>query len=353
MANILIVDDTPANLNVLASMLQKYGHKARPAINGDVALSAVEREKPDLILLDINMPNKNGFEVCTILKANPNTADIPVIFISALSDVEDKIKAFEVGGVDYVTKPFNVEEVHARVNAHLQLQEQRREIENLIGFKDDMMRIVSHDLKNPIGVILGYTELILDDGDMQEEYIHSIKTSAQSMLSLVMDLLDLARTESAMPFELKPDNIVDVINESLTAYEFPATSKKIEMFFEQPSAPIIAMIDQGRLLQVVNNFVSNAIKYTPEGGQVAVRILDNGSAITVQVSDSGIGIPKDDVPYVFDRFYRVKKATHQKSEGTGLGLAIAAGIIKKHNGEIGVDSQEGQGSTFYFHLPKP
>jgi DNA-binding response OmpR family regulator len=160
MANILIVDDTPANLSVLTTMLQQYGYKVRPAISGDVAITAVNREKPDLILLDITMPGKNGYEVCEILKSSPDTRDIPIIFISALDAIDDKMKAFHVGGVDYITKPFHVEEVQARVNAHLQLQEQRRRIEELVTFKDEMMRVVSHDLKNPIGLILGYAEMM-------------------------------------------------------------------------------------------------------------------------------------------------------------------------------------------------
>jgi two-component system, sensor histidine kinase and response regulator len=352
MANILIVDDTPANLSVLTTMLQQYGYKVRPAISGDVAITAVNREKPDLILLDITMPGKNGYEVCEILKSSPDTRDIPIIFISALDAIDDKMKAFHVGGVDYITKPFHVEEVQARVNAHLQLQEQRRRIEELVTFKDEMMRVVSHDLKNPIGLILGYAEMMLEDEETDLNSLKKIHRGASTMLNLVTDLLDVARTESHLPLDLQPENLLSVLKECIAYFEYASSQKNISLTLDESQNNVIVHVDRPRLVQVLSNLMGNAIKYTPENGQVAVSIeLLSENGVRVHVRDNGLGIPAQDVPHIFEKFYRVQAESHRKNEGTGLGLAIAHGIMEKHNGSIGVVSELGQGSDFYIDLP--
>jgi signal transduction histidine kinase len=352
MANILIVDDTPANLSVLTTMLQQYGYKVRPAISGDVAIMAVNREKPDLILLDITMPGKNGYEVCEILKSSPDTRDIPIIFISALDAIDDKMKAFHVGGVDYITKPFHVEEVQARVNAHLQLQEQRRRIEELVTFKDEMMRVVSHDLKNPIGLILGYAEMMLEDEETDLSSLKKIHRGASTMLNLVTDLLDVARTESHLPLDLQPENLLSILNECVAYFEYASSQKNISLILEQTYSEVVVHVDRPRLVQVLSNLIGNAVKYTPDNGQVVISIeLLPENGVQVHVRDNGLGIPSQDVPHIFEKFYRVQAESHRKNEGTGLGLAIAAGIMEKHNGSIGVVSELGIGSDFYIELP--
>src|SRR5258708_14565227 len=171
--DILIVDDTAANLGVLSAMLTPQGYTVRPAINGELALKTAQTATPDLILLDIRMPDMDGYEVCKQLKRDERTRDIPVIFISALNDLDDKLKAFQVGGVDYFNKPFYIQEVLARVEIHLTMQRQRREIEplrrqdhsnfvQLNQLKDQFVTIASHDLKSPLSMITGYASLLED-----------------------------------------------------------------------------------------------------------------------------------------------------------------------------------------------
>lgn len=353
MVNILIVDDTPANLSVLLNMLTQHGYKVRPAINGDIALTAVRNELPDLILLDIRMPGKDGYQVCRELKSDAATRDVPIIFISALDDIDDKVKAFQSGGVDYITKPFQLEEVLARVQTHLMLQEQRRSIQDLSDFKDEMLRIVSHDLKNPISIIQGYAELLESDlaDERLRDYVANIRRSSQKMLNLVMDLLDMARAESNIPLELRQAAIEPVLAECVKSYTLPAQQRHIELVYEPPADDVVLWLDPDRFAQVINNLISNGIKYTAEGGRVTVSTAVQPNEFVIRISDNGAGVPKAALPRLFDKFYRVKTSQPTSVEGTGLGLAIAKAIVDKHHGKITVESQEGKGSTFYVTLP--
>ncbi len=350
---ILIVDDTPANLTVLSKMLTQHGYRVRPALNGQLAIASVSREQPDLILLDIKMPDMNGYEVCTRLKAAEHTRDIPILFISALDDIEDKVKAFQVGGVDYITKPFHVEEVLARVRAHITLQNQRRHIAQLSSFKDDLLRIVSHDLKNPISTILGYTKLIQEIGvtGAHADYIDRITRSAHFMYTLVGDLLELSRAESDFPLELRQVDLRGMIGACAVNHEFAAHNKSVSLACIAIDTPLIVAVDERRFTQIVNNLISNAIKYTPAGGQIEVRVYGSGDSAVVEVADSGLGIPADALPRIFDRFYRVNTDEHMAVSGTGLGLTIAKELIEKHGGRISVSSALGVGSVFTVMLP--
>jgi signal transduction histidine kinase len=358
--SILIVDDTPANLNVLSTMLSQRGYKVRPAISGSLALMSVTRDLPDLILLDIRMAEMDGYEVCRRLKADERTRDVPVIFISALDDIEDKLRAFQSGGVDYITKPFQVEEVLARVQAHITLQDQRRriaaqlaQIEQLSHFKDELLRVVSHDLKNPIGAVMGYAELLREESGEAEvaDYAARILKSAQFMNALVNDLLTLSHAEGDFPLDLHRGDLNDLVASCLPAHELAAQEKQIALHWTPASAPLHAQFDPMRLSQVLNNLISNAIKYTPAGGTVKIAARGSDKMSVISVADTGFGIPDADLPRIFDKFYRVNTKEHLAVTGTGLGLPIAKAFIEKHGGQIGVTSAVGAGSTFTVSLP--
>lgn len=351
--NILIVDDTPANLTVLGTMLTAQGFKVRPAINGQVALTAARATLPDLILLDINMPGMNGYEVCQQLKNDPKTADVPIIFISALDEIQDKVRAFQVGGVDYITKPFHVEEVNARVRAHLAIEFQRREIQALNTFKDELLRIVSHDLKNPINVFLGYTDMLLEE--YPEGYTHDIlgkmRRSSQKMWLLVSDLLDVARAEDEVSFDIRPVNLHPLLRQCIEEQELGAEQKAIHIQFEPDAHDTTVYVDKNRFGQVMSNLLSNAIKYTPDGGTVTVSTQLDTDSVQINVIDTGLGIPAESIPHLFEKFYRVPGSAHMAREGTGLGLAIVKTITQRMNGTIGVESELGKGSRFWVSLP--
>jgi two-component system, sensor histidine kinase and response regulator len=366
-SDILIVDDKPENLNVLSRMLEMRGYNVRPALNGDLAIRATLKAPPDLILLDVNMPDMNGYEVCSRLKQDERSANIPVIFISALSDTDDKIQAFRVGGVDYVSKPFRVEEVLARVNAQLTLYKQRRQIEqlleqqrayyeNLNQLKDQLLSTASHDLKNPLSVIMGYLHLLEQDnpGNDPEFLMHCIgqmKHATERMNSLISDLLDLAKIETGLALTFADTNLNEFLQQCLADHSVSAQAKHIDLEVIPTETNTIARVDAARLAQAINNLLSNAIKYTPEGGSVRLAIESNGDNAVIRVSDTGMGIPAESLPRLFEKFYRVPTEAHQSIEGTGLGLAIAKAVVDQHNGQIWAVSEPGKGSTFSLTLP--
>ncbi len=353
--NILIIDDTPANLDVLTKFLAEHGHKVRPAISGEIGLKAAAKALPDVILLDIQMPEMNGFEVCERLKADETTREIPVIFISALDALDDKVRAFQVGGVDYITKPFQVMEVLARVESQLRIQWQRRRIEALSAFKDDLIGIVAHDLKNPLSVVLGYAEILQFDAangqPLSPEVVLQIQKAGMTMLSLIQDLLDNARHEQRIPLRFAHASLQEVVSDQVRAFTLPARSKQITIEKDFQPEHLVVSIDTRRFAQVVSNLISNAIKYSSSGSGVTVRVSQHHDEAIVEVADNGYGIPAHDLPHIFEKFYRVNTAKHMAAEGTGLGLPIARLIVEQHGGTLTAQSEEGVGSTFTITLP--
>lgn len=363
---VLIVDDTPDNLLFLSTVLTKHGYKTYTAQSGARALAAVNEFPIDLILLDVSMPEMNGFDVCKILKATERLREIPVIFISALAETDNKLRGFEVGGVDYVTKPFHFQEILARVHAHVTLFRQRRELDELrqkeIRYfrdlnltKDQFVSTVSHDLKNPISIIRGYVDLLEQHAEVQGPLaalaIARIRSGADNMLALVTDLLDLARIEAGMSLHRVPVLMNGFLKSCIDAFELQAQNKQITLSYVPTGADVLLSIDKLRLSQVINNLISNAIKFTPAQGRIKVLATLEAARLVIRVEDSGIGIPADDVRRLFDKFYRVDHNDHQDAEGTGLGLSIAKAIVEQHCGDIKVESVPGQGSTFSIYLP--
>jgi two-component system, sensor histidine kinase and response regulator len=221
--DLVIVDDVSENLSVLSSLLIKEGYRVRSAISGALALQTIELQIPDLILLDIRMPNMNGFEVCERLKANEKTRNIPVIFLSALNEVEDKVKAFSMGGVDYITKPFQADEVHARIQTHLMLAQQRSDIENLHLIQSQMIDLVTHNLKTPLSTILLYADMIKRASpEKVVNYANKINQTVEQMDSLVSDFFDLNRLDSTTTFAIQEINMAEFIKNVVEQYVFLA-----------------------------------------------------------------------------------------------------------------------------------
>ncbi|GAB4518586.1 MAG: response regulator [Anaerolineae bacterium] len=365
--NILVVDDTPMNLKLLSEMLTQYGYKVRAARDGAMALMSVQAALPDLILLDIKMNTMDGYEVCQRLKANDETRDIPVIFISALNDTENIVKGFEVGGADYVTKPFQFREVLARVENHLTIARQRRQIEDLrerdreyyetlSKLRDQFVRAATHDLKNPLALITGYVglmrshELIAQNDEIQQ-YIVGIRQGTEKILELVTDMLDLAQMESGLELHLAPVDLNKFLERIVMAYAAQAVNCQLDLSFAAAPENPVLHIDAPRMERAVNNLVSNAIKYTPRNGQVVVRARVKPGFVCVQVEDTGYGIPHDAMDRLFEAFFRVRRREHQQIDGTGLGLSIVKAIVEQHDGEIHVESELGKGSVFSILLP--
>ena len=362
-ASILVVDDTPANLQVLVGLLKERGHRVRPVLEGRLALRAAKAEVPDLILLDINMPDMNGFEVCEQLKADPKLADTPVIFISGNTETVDKVRAFSVGGVDYVTKPFQMAEVEARVATHLELRRKRRELQEslealrrLETLRDSLVHMVVHDLRSPLAAISACLEVIKWDAEEQhrQELAADVETAlhaTRTIIRLVNSVLDVSKMEGAeMRLQLVPADIAAVARESVDELESLVGTRQLVR--EWPEDPVMAIVDRDVVSRVLQNLLGNALKFTPATGAITVEVEANDDMVRVAVSDTGPGIPREYRERVFEKFGQVDAVLRGQRFSTGLGLTFCRLAVEAHGGRIGVDSEVGHGSTFWFVLPR-
>lgn len=356
--SVLVVDDTPANLRLLVGMLKEHGYKVRPVPSGDLALKAVEASPPDLILLDITMPELDGFAVLARLKADPATRDIPVIFVSALGETDDKVRGFRAGGVDYITKPFQFEEVEARVRVHLTLRNQQRELRRqfeqlceLERKRDELAHMIVHDMRSPLtGVQLCLELLATKDGRADAQAgatVHMGRRAVALLMGMVNQVLDVSRVESGR-LELRPTtfDLAELVREVVAGGRTLAGRR--ELATELPaSLPLTA--DRDVIRRVLENLVGNALKFTTETGRVAVRARAAGERVSFEVSDDGPGIPPEQQSRIFEKFGQLD--SRQRGLGSGLGLTFAKMAAEAHGGTIEVRSAAGQGSTFVVTLP--
>jgi len=346
-ATILIVDDTQANLLLLERMLAERGYQTKPISSGKLALQAARAERPDLILLDIAMPEMNGYEVCEQLKADAALKDIPVIFISALNETIDKVKAFGAGGVDYVTKPFHFEEVYARVRTHLQL----RQLEKL---RDDLTHMVVHDLRSPLTVILGFLDMLESGVDQNLsattlEFVTLARRSAEELLNMISSILDVSKMGAGeMKLQREPCDL-DILIRAVLATNQPFPSNRTATLVT-PDSSLSIMTDIGLIRRVLQNLFSNALNYTPDGGDVRIVVTPSNNKIRVEVIDAGPGIEPEFRQRIFEKFGQVTNSNNRL--GTGLGLTFCKMAVEAHGGRIGVESEPGKGSTFWLELPR-
>lgn len=360
---ILIVDDVPANLKVLGEVLKAEGYLVRPVPNGTLALQVAERTEPDLILLDIMMPDLNGFEVCKRLKENEKVSDIPVIFISALNDTQDIVKALQCGGVDFITKPFQSEEVIARVKIHLKLRHQSKklmeqsiELQKLIATKDKFFSILAHDLRGPIGGFMGITDFLLEDlsPDEKNELSIELNHSAHSLFSLLENLLEWARIQQGqIAFNPVDIDLNELVQECLKAQSDSIRKKDIRIDVTIAENQVV-FADENMLQSIIRNLLSNAVKFTPKNGNISVSasINQNGSVV-VLIKDSGIGMKSDMVSNLFCLNANNSRPGTEGERSSGLGLHLCKDFVEKHGGEIWVESEVNIGTSFYFSIPAP
>jgi len=356
--NILVVDDTAENLRLLASMLGAQGYEVRPVTNGRQALQAVERDPPDLILLDINMPEMNGYEVCKELKSRERSRDVPVIFLTALTDVTDKVRAFEVGGVDYVTKPFQVEEVLARVRTHVALCRAKRELEKsydrlqeLETLRDDLVHMVVHDMRTPLMVVQGHLQLLRSNGAVRGEDaidLEAALTGAHVLTRMAHDLLDVRRMEEGkLELDRQPHDLGTIAGDVSRGLGVLDRARTIEVDVEGTPSVVC---DGGLVRRVFENLVGNAVKHTPAGGRVTIGVAANDTGVRVKVMDEGTGVPLESRARIFEKF-ETGARKDQRYHSAGLGLAFCKLAVEAHGGRIGVGSGEPRGSIFWFELP--
>jgi len=374
---ILIVDDNPTNLGVLFNSLTEIGFKVLVAEDGEKALAQVERTQPHIILLDVLMPGIDGFETCRRLKRLKASSDIPVIFMTALSDTVDKVKGFEAGGVDYITKPLQHEEVLARVKAHLtirqlqqQLQEQNEllaqqnvlleekneQLEELNASKDKFFSIIAHDLRSPFTGFLGLTQFIVENiedwgKDKIKDITAKLHTSAENLYALLGNLLTWSRIQRGMvEHHPQPMDIREVVARNVALFTPNAKQKQITLR-NSIDERLMVYADLQMVDTVVRNFLSNALKFTNTGGTVSVSAEPHEARVHVSVSDTGIGIPEKRVSQLFRIDAKYKRTGTAGEQGTGLGLILCKELVEQNDGRIWVEREVENGTTFTFALP--
>jgi signal transduction histidine kinase len=357
-ATILVVDDTPANLRLLTTMLRDGGYKVRPVPSGEMALRVVEAKAPDLILLDINMPEMDGYEVCRRLKTDPRWRDIPVLFISALTDTADKIRAFQAGGVDYVGKPFQFEEVDARVRTHLELrrkslalEENLARLQEMERLRDTLTHMIAHDMRSPLLALQMSVDLLGDSiphGDAEAALLLSTaKRGAAQVVEMVSQMIDVSRLESGkLELKREPADLAAIARESLATLRPLAAERTL--LLEAPAA-VPAEVDQDLLRRVAVNLIANAIKFTVPAGTIIVTVHLADGRPRLAVTDDGPGIPPEQHECIFEKFGQTEAGARRG--GSGLGLTFCKMVIEAHGGTIGLDSALGRGTTFWFTLP--
>jgi signal transduction histidine kinase len=359
--SVLIVDDMPKNIQLLGSILKNESLEIEFATSGKEALDWLDSRSFDLVLLDIMMPEMDGFEVCKRIKEKPETADVAVIFITAKTDIQSMVLGFEAGAVDYLTKPFNKNELIARVRTHLTLQRQKKMLEENNTMKDKIFSIIGHDLRNPIGNIKTYIDAFLlsgmEIGDDVKMLLKDISILSEQAFSLLENLLLWAKNQSGR-ISSKPEktDITDIITSAILLSQNQASNKNISIR-KLPMSKTEAYFDPEQVAIVIRNLLWNAVKFTPNEGEILVGIktLDenNKTFIKVDIVDNGVGIDSEDQKKLFDpRFHFTTYGTNNE-KGSGLGLQLCREFIEMNGGSIKVHSEPGKGSTFSFTLPMP
>ncbi len=357
-ANILIVDDLPDNLKLLTELLTTEGCQLRPSTSGKQALTAARAIPPDLVLLDIKMPEMDGFEVCRQLKASEATRNIPIIFLSARIESEDIIKGFELGAADYITKPFNPAEVLSRIKTHLDLYFSKKIIEQKNQKQRELIHLLCHDLTNSIGSVHGISRMIRQEKESLSEYdelIEEASSNAMEIIDLVRQLSSLE--EGKLVVQLRPLNLKELVTQALSIVEEKFRRKNVEAIINIPADIMVNVESTSFVNSVITNLLTNAVKFSFSGSRVMVEAEQGQGQVCLTVEDFGIGMPVS----LANNIFKVNKPTTRPGThgetGTGFGMPLVKDFVEIYQGKIEVISQEKNdsvskhGTKFIIRLP--
>lgn len=361
---ILIVDDVMSNVLLLKVLLTNEKFAIATASNGRQALEQVEKENPDLVLLDVMMPDMSGFEVAQHLKSNPNTADIPIIFLTALNSTADIVKGFQVGANDFISKPFNKEELIIRVTHQISLVAAKRlilskteELQRTIAGRDKLYSVIAHDLRSPMGSIKMVLNMLILNlpsekiGAEMYELLTMANQTTEDVFSLLDNLLKWTKSQIGKLNVVYQDvDLVEVTDGVIEIFSMVASLKKIRIHEMKPEKMMVnADIDM--LKTVVRNLLSNAIKFSKENSEVLVKIEEVDGMAVVSVQDYGCGISEEGQKKLLHTDTHFSTFGTNNEEGSGLGLLLCKDFVVKNGGKLWFTSKEGEGSIFSFSIP--
>jgi len=358
--SILIVDDQAANVMLLGQILTRAGYEVVPTHSGEQALQHARARKPTLVLLDMIMPGMDGMEVCQQMRSEPGLADVPVIFLTAATERELLVRAFESGAVDYITKPFVAEELLARVRTHISLKQAKDHLQRIAREREDVTAIVAHDLKHPIANVRFSAQMLRRPGlsvERQAGLVEDIVACCDEALEFIQRFLSRrAELERVRDMQLGSTALGELVDRAISRYASAAETRQVRVFRDGENLAVKA--DSAILRNVVHNLLSNALRFAPVGSEIGIHIAPGRAGfVRVGVVDAGPGIPEGEREKLFRRFVRINHSRGEDTRGeagqesTGLGLAIAKADIEEMNGFLWYEPRPEGGSVFAFELP--
>ena len=368
--NFLLVDDLEENLLALEALLQREGLTCLKARSGEQALELLLVHDVALALLDVQMPDMNGFELAEFMRGNTRTSHVPIIFVTAgVADAQRRFRGYEAGAVDFIQKPVEADVLRSKAAVFFDLYRQRQQIEaqrdelelaaqalrRADRHKDSFLAVLAHELRNPVAALSGGLHLL--GKDLAPERATDIRTRMDRMLThlshLVDDLLDVSRvSQGKISLRKARIELTEILHSAIEASQHNLDAGKHQFVVEMPAEPVWLDADHTRLAQVVSNLLNNAAKYTPEGGTVTLTAVADGAMAEIRVSDTGVGIPPEMQSRIFEIFAQVEDHLTKAQGGLGIGLALAKQLVSLHGGTLGVASAgQDQGSVFTVRVP--
>lgn len=356
---ILLVDDNIDNIQLAKTLLRKQDFIIKSFTSGKMAIEETSSIMPDLILLDIMMPEVDGFEVCKALKKNDITKDIPIVFLSARNDVETIVEGFNIGGADYVTKPFKQQELIARINTQLSIKTQQKTIINqnqklyrLNQEKDMLMQITAHDLRNPISGISGLLDFIQDNYgkislDDIKEIIDTAKFGLNSAMNIIGDLMDIYAIENnRLKFNNEVFELNSVLKKIIMQHQIKASSRNIKLSCELDPYYLYLDADKSKTTRIFENLLSNSIKYTKDNSQITIKTFKDNEYFVINILDMGPGFSEEDFNNLYNKYATLSAKPSSKDTSIGLGLFIVKTLVEAMNGSVDIKNNPSGGAVF-------